>query len=171
MGDDSRGIYTDTDLSNNDTDGFYFDIDFTNGLSIPIGPGTAGWMLGFRSAQYTVTRNPYVDIYSTPFETHTYHWYLMSESSYGSTVQNYLFLDLNDFSVYPSPSTNIISRIPIKSGMNTTVIIESDDMVLPTREYMTPITLSKLQIRLLNKYGTPVAMNGNDYSLVIEIEQ
>jgi hypothetical protein len=164
VGDDDYNIYLDSDLSGSH---FWFEIDFSiPGVEFNT---TAGWMLGFRRSNYAVQVYPHVDNYTTAFYTHIYHWYLKSESSYGSTVQNYVFLDVNDYSgVFLN---NTMGRIAVKSGMNTTVVLQPSDLVVSTREYTKPIVLSKLRIRLLDKYGNPVNMNGNDYSFMLQIEQ
>jgi hypothetical protein len=165
-GDDSRDKYLDSDLSGSN---FYFELDF--GIPEIECNCTAGWMLGFRAQLYTIypLDNPYVDNARAAFRTYTYHWFLQSESSYGSSVQNYVFLEVDDYT--NSSNTNIMGRIAIRSGMNTTVIFEPSDLVFSKREYIRPIVLSKLRIRLINKYGNVVAMNGNDYSFMLEIQQ
>ena len=117
-----------------------------------------------------------------PFKTNTYNWYLKSESSYGSTVQNYIFLEVNDFNsnftsnIYLSKSNNdfylqnnILDRISMTSGMNT--IITMNDQTRLHREYFSPVRLETLHIRLVDKYGNTVNFNGNDISLSLEIEQ
>lgn len=165
-GDDPRNKYLDSDLSGSN---FYFELDF----SIPEVECncTAGWMLGFRAPLYTIypLDNPQIDNTTAAFRTYEYHWFLQSESSYGSSVQNYVFLEVDDYT--NSSNTNIMGRIAIRSGMNTTVIFEPSDLVFSKREYIKPIVLAKLRIRLTNKYGNVVAMNGNDYSFMLEIQQ
>lgn len=164
LDDDPHNMYLDSDLSGSN---FYFDLDFF----VPgVAPNTtAGWTLGFRKLRYTVNLSPHVDNYTCAFSTHTYRWYLKSESSYGSTIQNYIFIEVDDYSgLFAS---NILGRVIVKSGMNTVIVFTPSDLVFSLREYIKPINISRLRIRLLDKYGNLVNMNGNDYSLMLEIEQ
>jgi hypothetical protein len=165
-GEDIRDIYLDSDLSGSD---FYFELDF----AVPEVDFncTAGWMLGFRRPLYTVSKldTPFVDNYNSMFQTYTYHWYMQGESSYGSSVHNYIFIEIDDFT--NSDNTNVMGRLAVRSGINTTVILEPSDLVFTKREYINPVVLSKLRIQLTNKYGNCILMNGNDYSFMLEIEQ
>jgi len=165
---------------------FYFTIDF----SVEADPGrplykNAGWMLGFKKVFYTA---PFIEAgivnygnFNTPQQ---YNWYIESESSYGSGVHNYVFLEIDDFNKNFSTNTlfsntanetylgnNIMGRISVVSGMNTIVTNTSSDCVFKKREYFGPVKLEKIHIRLLNKFGDPVLLNENDFSFVLEIEQ
>jgi len=176
MGDDPTDLFLNDDLPSD----FYFTIDF----AIPGNPiyKTAGWMLGFKNPSYTANRTTTVLTDSAQFQTKTYNWYLKGESSYGNSMQNYIFLEVDDFNsnsmsnIYISNSfgngvftDNILDRITITSGMNTVVTINSDTR-LP-RYYFSPVKLVSLRIRLIDKYGETVDLNRNDISLVLEIEQ
>ena len=126
---------------------------------------------------------PAVTIYdAVPFKTNTYNWFLKSESSYGSTVQNYFFLEVNDSNSnftsnqYLSGSdsedylqNNILDRITLTSGMNTIITLNEQSRL--SREYFSPVRLDTLCIRLIDKYGNTLNLNGNDFSLALEIEQ
>jgi len=162
---------------------FYFTVDF----AVPSKPlyKTAGWMLGFKQPFYTVrinTTNPKTVIDTTVIDK--YYWYLQSESSYGSSLQNYIFLEIDDFNRNSTSNTffsktindsyignNIMGRITVTSGMNTIVTMDGGDLLFKTREYFGPIRLEKLHIRLIDKFGDPVNLEGNDYSFMLEIEQ
>jgi hypothetical protein len=182
MGDDIRDIYLDTDLPEN----FYFTIDFQveNESTRPLFKN-AGWMMGFREAFYEVRRLESTVIFgqNIPFGVQQYNWYLRSESSYGSNVHNYVFLELDDFNRNYVTNTfcannfggsylgdNIMGRITVSSGMNTIVTNTGSDLMFKTREYFGPVKLEKLHIRLLNKHGEPIDLNGNDFSFMLELE-
>ena len=64
-----------------------------------------------------------------------------------------------------------MGRIQIVTGFNTILTNNNSDLVFKKREYFGPVKLEKVHIRLLNKYGEPVDLNGNDFSFVLEIEQ
>jgi hypothetical protein len=167
---------------------FYFTVDFRV-ESDPNRPlyKNAGWMMGFREPFYEVRYRDGENIASNILDinsTQYYNWYLRSESSYGSSIQSYLFLDIDDFNKNFSTNTlfanttnetylgnNIMGRISIVSGINTIITNTASDRVFKKREYFGPVKLEKLHIRLLNKFGDPVWFNGNDFSFVLEIEQ
>lgn len=184
-GDDNRNMYILDPEQNGD---FYFTIDFVV-PSMPKNPlyRNAGWMMGFKQPFYTVSfnsANPKTIIDGAQFNESVYYWYLESESSYGSSVQNYIFLEIDDFNRNSTANTffsktvndaylgnNIMGRITVTSGMNTIVTMDGGNLLFKTREYFGPIRLEKLHIRLIDKYGDPVNLEGNDFSFMLEIEQ
>jgi hypothetical protein len=180
--DDDKGIFVDSD---NPLD-FSFKIDFT----VPEYPNrplykNAGWMLGFRNSSYTVSAslNATVINTDTEYEVQTFRWFLESESSYGSGVHNYIFLDLDDFNKNFNTNSfiinsnesvlgnNTIGRISVTSGMNTTVTNSANDFVFKKREYFGPVKLERMRIKLVNKLGEPIELNRNDFSFVLEIKE
>lgn len=142
----------------------------------------AGWMMGFRQPTYTVTSaNTYTDVIST-IPPITYTGYLESESYFGSNIFTYIFLEIDDFNnncASTNVTTNnsdmfskdIIAKIPLTSGSNTIIINTSEDLMFKERTYFGPINIDKLRIRLINKYGQPVAINNNNYSFTLDITQ
>ena len=141
---------------------FSFTLDFSVGsLSIF---QTAGWNLGFRKSTYTGS-------------------IITSESSWGSSFDNYFFIEIDDFqrnfisdsivSVTNSGyvGKNIIARIPISNSYNTIMTSNDSDALFKTREYLGPVRLEKLHIRLLNRFGMVIDLNQNDYSIMIELTQ
>lgn len=165
--------------------GTYYSPDFYFKLNFAI-PNqklykTVGWMMGFRQETYVVKQS-YTSYADNPTPV-IYNNYIKSESSYGSTIDNYLFLDVNDFhNNYPTDlivSTNetsylgnsILARIVLMSGANTIVWNNAGDLIFKKREYFGPIKLEKLHIRILNKFGDVLDLRGNDFSIVLEIKQ
>lgn len=180
-GDDNKNLFEDSTLPI----GFRFTIDFT----VEVDRGrplykNAGWMLGFRNKTYEAVAliEPVKILTELSFSTQTFHWFIESESSYGSSVQNYIFLDIDDhnknfnssnFAINSEDSNlgnNVIGRISVSSGMNTTITNTANDFVFKRRDYFGPVKLERIHIRLINKLGEPIALNGNDFSFVLEIE-
>lgn len=169
---------------------FSFTVDFVV-PSMPKNPPykTAGWMFGFKQPFYTVEYNEanpkiVIDEVQGPNKERIYNWYLESESSYGSSVQNYIFLEIDDFNRNSTANTffsktvndaylgnNIMGRITVTSGMNTIITMDGGNLLFKTREYFGPVRLEKLHIRLIDKFGDPVNLEGNDFSFMLEIEQ
>ena len=143
--------------------------------------------MGFKLPFYTIPYNgvnPKTITDMAQYKESVYNWYLESEASYGSSVQNYIFLEIDDFNRNSTANTffsktvndaylgnNIMGRITVTSGMNTIVTMDGGDLLFKTREYFGPIRLEKLHIRLIDKYGDPVNLEGNDFSFMLEIEQ
>jgi len=159
---------------------FYFDLHF----EIPNQKvyKTAGWMMGFRQPSYSSRFLSFISDSEQGRRTE-FKNYLKSESSYGSTIDNYLFLEVTDFhNNYPTDlivstnetsylGNNILARIVLLSGANTTVWNNAGDLIFKKREYFGPVRLEKLHIRILNRFGDVLDLRGNDFSLVLEIKQ
>jgi len=158
---------------------FYFTLNFAceNEIQRPIYKNL-GWTLGFRETFYSV--------YSTDFTTFslnqvTYNAYLKSESFFESAVNNYLFVEVDDFqNNFPTDSIisandsvgnylgkNVIARVIIKSGANT--LDNGADLIFKKRDYFGPVNLEKLKIRILNRFGEVVNIGQNDYSMTFEL--
>lgn len=143
-----------------------------------------GWSLGFTQPMYTVSCS---NTYTTNFlaipktKQITYNAYVSSESAFGSSYYNYVFLDIDDNNSSFSndgiiaclgnsylTGNNIIARITITTAPNSINLTTAADCVFKTREYFGPITIDRLNIRLLNRYGDVIQLNGNDFSFLIE---
>jgi len=147
---------------------------------------TLGWFLGFRKPYYKVTKeNTYVSKVIDPTKPITYYSYLQSESSYGSSTQNYVFLDINDFnqneiadsfvsSVNNSSNefigNNIIARITIATSFYNVLYDTTSQYIFKQRDYLGPVRLNKLQIRLLDKFGDLLDLNDNNFSFSLEMK-
>jgi hypothetical protein len=133
---------------------------------------TCGWNLGFRKKTYEGnTDNSYV---------------VISESSYGSSFDNYFFIEIDDYqrnvvtdsivSVVKTLNTgylgkNIIARIPISTSFNVVTHNNASDGLFKTRDYFGPVRLEKLRIRLLDRFGQVISLNQNDFSMMIELKE
>lgn len=143
---------------------------------------TAGWMMGFKQLIYRRTwKNERIDLISQ-VPILTYHAYLEGESSYGSSIWNYLYVDVDDYnknfitnSIIAQTGDsylgfNILGRITVNSGQLTIINDNAGDMIFKMREYLGPVRLEKLTIRLLDKFGNVIQLNGNDYSIALELQ-
>ena len=143
---------------------------------------TAGWMMGFKQPVYKRTwANESIDLISEVPIT-TYHAYLEGESSYGSSVWHYIYVDVDDYnrnfitnSIIAQTGDsylgfNILGRITVGTGHLTIVNENASDMMFKSREYLGPVRLEKLTIRLLDKFGNVIILNQNDFSIALELE-
>jgi len=144
---------------------------------------TAGWMMGYKQPIYERTwANVSVDAVSQ-VPAITYYASLVAESAYGNnSIWNYMYVDVDDYnknfitnSIIAQTGdsylgVNLLGRIPIG---NEQVIVINDtggDTTFKTREYLGPVRLEKLTIRLLDKFGSVIPPNGNDYSIALELQ-
>lgn len=146
---------------------------------------TVGWFMGFRNFEYTINQNNVVN--QTTFDTNTsslfYKCALVSDSTYSNSLSNYCFLAIDDHQnncvcqpIVSSTgdsyiSNNIMARITIASMPNTILYDNGQDKIFKERVYMGPITLEKLKVSLLNKYGEIIDLNGVDISFTLELTE
>jgi len=164
---------------------FYFTLDFSNGNNTIPTYKKCGWMLGFKHEYYTVR---YSDTYIGVANVNqnnlliTFNGYIASESSFGSGVYPYIYLDIDEFqsntradNLYhfignqPFKDNNILARISISSSSNTVLIDNGSDRIFKQRNYIGPITIEKLHVRLIDRFGRPIDLVNNDYSFILEI--
>ena len=140
-----------------------------------------GYMLGFRKSDYVVEKLPEkLDILSVQDTTLTYHCILQSEGIFNPVVIDYVFLELDDFNNNFVTNTvvsktqsgyignNIIAQIPI-STEQITQTTRGNTTTFKTREYFGPVRIKKLAVRLLDKQGNVVNLQGNNFSFTLEV--
>ena len=140
-----------------------------------------GLFLGFTCPVYTVM----LDTTATTVIYHVpdvpYYGYIQSDRSYGNGRSNYLYVSVNDFiknSVVNTVVTggpdvhlgdDILGRISINESANTIMLNNGNDCIYKQRDYLGPVSLNNLHIRILNKFGEVIDLNNNDVSLAFEI--
>ena len=144
---------------------------------------TAGWLMGYKKPIYTRTwANVTVDSVSQ-VPAITYYASLVAESAYGdNSIWNYMYVDVDDYnknfitnSIIAQTGdsylgVNILGRIPIGNEQLIVINDSGGDTTFKTREYLGPVRLEKLTIRLLDKFGNVIPPNGNDYSIALELQ-
>lgn len=145
----------------------------------------AGWSIGFYKDIYIVDK-PYVS--QTRFDPNAtyqplmYNRYVESESSYGSAVTQYFFLELDDYNRNFTSNTiiaetgggthlgnNIIARIPMTAPALNTNYTSPSDLIFKQRDYFGPVKIEKLHLRLVDRFGDTLDVQNNDYSVAIEL--
>lgn len=169
---------------------FYYTIDFVNLQPVPCQEyvttvaacedDTLGTYLGYQKPFYQGTKeDTYVDLFfSTP--SVTYYGVIVGESSCGISLDNYIFVEINDFNKNFNTNTimsqynksflgnNILGRVALNTLPDSLLINNPSDQNFKTREYYGPVKIRKLHISLLNKQGKPIDLLNNDYSLSLE---
>ena len=172
-----------------------------------------GWTLGFRNPHYTVSGggggggggvaevvtpdtnkkkssssfvhtsvvesiNTGLAVQQTVFQA-----YLASEAPFGSNIDNYVFVAVEDFQNNYASNTvcmvnaytksqmgkNIIGRITLAQGFNSIIVENNADLMFRKREYFGPVNIDKLTISLINRYGEILRLN-SDFSLTLELK-
>jgi hypothetical protein len=177
----SNGPFPFSEDSVNYSPDFYFVLDF----SLPNRPlyRNLGWMLGFKTAQYTVrpTDEMLCLCLSTPPSV-LYKCFVKSESVFGNT-KNYFFIEIDDFqNNFPTDSIissngahgnylgkNIIAKIIIRYGINNINTDNASDCIFKKRDYFGPVNLEKFKIRVLSRFGEVIDNQKNDWSMTLEI--
>lgn len=123
----------------------------------------AGWILGFRLANYL------------NFET------IFSEGLFDAGGDRYIYLSISDFQ-YNNNTSNIvcfdnnilnedvIAKIPMVNGKLSLIINDNNNNLAKIRRYNGPINLSKLQIKILDHFGSIIDLNNMDFSMTIELQ-
>jgi hypothetical protein len=145
----------------------------------------AGWSIGFYKDVYLVDK-PYVS--QTRFDPNgtyqplVFNRYVESESSYGSALTQYFFLELDDYNRNFTSNTiiaetgggthlgnNVIARIPMTAPALNTNYTSPSDLIFKQRDYFGPVKIEKLHLRLVDRYGDTLDIQNNDYSVAIEL--
>ena len=125
---------------------------------------TFGWTLGFRLGSYL-----------------NIHEKICSEGLFDAGGDRYIYLCINDYQ-YNSNSSNtvcfdksilnedVIAKIPMINGKFSLIVNDNNNSLAKIRRYNGPINLSRLQIKIIDKFGTVIDLNNMDYSLTLELE-
>jgi hypothetical protein len=121
-----------------------------------------GWLCGFRMTNY-------LNIIEK----------ITSEGIFDKGDENYMYVIINDYQ-YNTNHMNIVGFD--KSVLNENVIakvlfkntnrffINENNFLSQIREYNGPVNISKLHIKLLDKFGAPINLNNMDIGLTIQLE-
>lgn len=153
-----------------------------NGTVLTLDKYNIGYILGFRNPDYVVEKLPEeLDILSVQDSSLTHHCILRSEGIFNPTVIDYVFLELDDFNNNFVTNTvvsktqsgyignNILAQIPIYSTEQISQVTRRETTTFKTRNYFGPVRIKKLAVRLLDKRGNVVNLNGNNFSFTLEV--
>ncbi|NBU98593.1 MAG: hypothetical protein EBS19_10355 [Spirochaetia bacterium] len=124
---------------------------------------TLGWMLGFRMPKYMRIKER-----------------ICSEGLFDAGGDRYIYVSITDYQ-YNNNTLNIvgfdksilnediIAKIPMVNGKLSLIIDDNNDLV-KKRKYNGPVNLSRLHIKIMDKFGTIIDLNNMDFSLTLELE-
>lgn len=150
-------------LENHSVNKFSFSLSFLyDENSNPM--NTVGWLLGFRLPTY-------INIVNS----------LSSEGLFDACGDKYIYFGLNDYQYNNNCSNivgfdksimdeNILAKIPIVNGKLSFVIDENNNLLAKKRVYNGPVTLRKLYIKIMDKFGNIIDLNHMDFSFTLEVE-
>lgn len=141
---------------------YHFTIRFSQNINDNI-INTCGWILGYRFAVYNDFKE------------------LVSEGLFDAGGDRYVFLSINDFQYNNNTSNivcfdknilneDIIAKIPMVNGKLSLIVNDNNNSLSKIRRYNGPINLSKIQIKLLDHFGSIIDLNNMDFSMTLELQ-
>jgi hypothetical protein len=123
---------------------------------------TFGWLCGFRMTNYVNVVNC-----------------ITSEGIFDNGSENYIYVIVNDYQ-YNTNNTNIIgfdgsilnenviAKLVYQNNNYSYILINDNNPLTQVREYNGPVNISKLNIKLLDKFGRIINLNNMDIGLTIQ---
>jgi len=168
-------IYANHTVITNNTESditIYFNVDNEGKADKYNFKNKLGWMLGFRQQSYTIYRNGgSITSESIADFNQPRYLYLVVDEYGGSGKQNSF--------ICPLPKSLINKQILARITMDYTTypfgsILTANTvngyLLSDSRSYTGKKDLQKLNVELVNEYGTTVDLNGLDFSVALEIE-
>jgi hypothetical protein len=154
---------TNFELTLNHPATFSYSLQFVDDINQNI-MNTMGWTLGFRLGNY-------LDITGT----------ITSEGLFDAGGDRYIYMAVTDYQYNNNASNivgfdksmlneDIIAKIPIVNGKLSLLIDENNNPLAKSRKYNGPVNLSKLHIKIIDKFGKVIDFNNMDYSFTLELE-
>lgn len=145
------------------TPNFLFSLQFSSTMIMSQNMNTFGWALGFRLSKYTNVDK------------------ITSEGVFDNGCDRYVYVCINDFQ-YNNNTSNIVcfdktvlnedvmAKVLMVNGKLSLLINENTSNLSKIRRYNGPVNLSKLYIKILDRFGNVIDLNYMDFSMTIELE-
>jgi hypothetical protein len=102
---------------------------------------------------------------------------IASDSAPNLVQDTYVYLQINDWNLvehqqYGQTSFPVFAKIQL-TGAKNTIIFDSNYLNSSTKEYVfqQPTNIQRLEIRMLDAYGTTLDLRGAPFSMTIELHQ
>lgn len=144
-----------------------FDIDITGNSDKYNFKSKLGWLLGFRNTTYDITTN------------------IVSEAAVDLNGPRYLYLAVDEFNnkgnqnSFITPLSNSIINKKVIARLSTNnytfpynlngTFTHFNGLTSDVRSYNGTVDIQKLNVQLLNENGTPMQLNGLDFSFLMKI--
>lgn len=141
----------------------YDDIYKKQGISPSLINNTLAYQIGYRLTEYSGQTS------------------YLSESCYNDKSYEYIYFSMNEFNnaryvnntvgVLPNSilSNNILAIIPVTSPNFTFTFDNTSDNIFRTRNYMAPIDIARINIKLLDSIGNVLDIQYSDFSFVLQM--
>jgi hypothetical protein len=124
---------------------------------------TFGWLCGFRMTNY-------LNIVKS----------ITSEGIFDNGSENYVYVIINDYQYNTNHmnivgfdksvlNENVIAKVLFRNA-NTSFVLNDNNPLAQMREYNGPVNISKLHIKLIDKFGNIIHLNNMDIALTIQFE-
>ena len=120
-----------------------------------------GWLLGFRNGIYVNNQN-YVSEGVLDVSGPRYFYLVVDD--YNNNVNNGYFYSAFNSSLL---NKNILARISLQSNPFSVLLQNNLSIITNVREYFGPVSISKMNIQLLDEYGRIVDLNNMDFSFCL----
>ena len=147
----------------NEKDLLRFSLKFSQGINQNI-MNTFGWIIGFRAGNY-------INIDES----------ITSEALFDGGGDRYIYICINDFQYNTNPvnmvcfdksifNEDVIAKIPMVNGKLSLIINDNNNPLAKVRRYNGPVNLSKIQIKIVDHFGTIIDLNNMDFSMTLELQ-
>lgn len=125
----------------------------------------AGWILGFRNNIYKNITDCIESEALFDGGGDRYVYFCIDDYQYNRNESNIIYFDENTL------DKSILAKIPMVNG-KLSLVVEQNlcDSLIKTRRYNGPVNIKKLSIKLLDKFGEIIDLNGMDFSFTLEME-
>ena len=167
----SQGFVTITNTTGS-TVKLAFDVDKNGNKDKNQFKGKLGWVLGFRSNSYTLAAGDTITAESLLNLNTVRYLYLALQENPGQGVPNSFICPIFQYYI----NKDVLARVSVDYYHypygNVVVANHNNGFLLSDERKYSPgkVALQNLQIQLLNEFGNPVNLNGNDFSFVLEIQ-
>jgi hypothetical protein len=167
----SQGYITITNNSGNIRQ-LAFDVDKNGSKDKNQFKGKLGWVLGFRSNRYTLASGATITAESLINFNTVRYLYLALQENPGQGVPNSFVCPVFQYYI----NKDVLARVSIDYYHypfgNVIVASPMNGFLLTDQRTYSPgkVALQNLQIQLLNEFGNPVNLNGQDFSFVLEVQ-
>jgi len=144
-------------------DDLYFSLHFMEENAQNI-MNAMGWILGFRLANYLDVAECIQSEGLFDAGGDRYVYMVITDYQYNSNMSNIVGFDKS------ISNEDIIAKIPMINGKLSIVIDDNNNPLTKTRRYNGPVHLSRLHIKILDKFGRIIDFNNMDYSFTLELE-
>ena len=151
------------DNTSDEEDDIKFSLKFSQGINQNI-MNTFGWIIGFRIGNY-------INIFES----------VTSEGLFDAGGDRYIYVCINDYQYNTNPvnivcfdksilNEDVIAKIPMVNGKLSLIINDNNNSLSKIRRYNGPVNLSRLQIKIVDHFGTVIDLNNMDFSITLELQ-